>query len=465
MVPLEIRAAQALSSEVSLDKLSHRLMTIIAENAGAERGALILKRESGAAIVAELSLLGEVHVAASPVPVDESADLSKEIVSHVFRTRESVILTDATTEGPFTADPYIVRRRPKAVLCMPLLQTGEVAGAIYLENNLVPDAFTARRAELLRVLCAQMAISIDNARLHADLEQKVGERTRALQEAQARLEQLEKDATELQVAGGFAHEMRNALVAAKLMLFKIYRETPGADAWSASVDNSKRLLELFATIQEHIPGPVLPSVVTTMQEINATEQGIDAALQQIKRSIERGLGITYLILDYAQIGRVNRGAGLVSVTDLVTTIVQELADDFATHCISVDVDVAPGCSLRGDEVHFHSILKNLVSNARDALLEVRENGVRALSIRAVEDAARVVISVQDTGVGMPLDQHDKIFEPFFSTKPTTGTGLGLGMVRKFTSLYGGTIEFDSVPQRGTTFRVILPKERRGAAIL
>jgi signal transduction histidine kinase len=113
-------------------------------------------------------------------------------------------------------------------------------------------------------------------------------------------------------------------------------------------------------------------------------------------------------------------------------------------------------------LHHHSIVDNLVRNARDALLDRKGEGPRRLLIELVEGASGWVLRVEDTGSGIAAEHRERIFEPFFSTKPNTGTGLGLGVVRKLVGLYGGTIEVESEVGRGTVFVIELPRGERGS---
>jgi predicted ATPase/signal transduction histidine kinase len=164
-VPSIVKASQALSSEITLDKLLLRLMNIVAENAGAERGALVLNRQGALVVAAEFNVREGARLSEPPLPITESEALSQAIVTYVLRTRESVILSDAYREGAFMTCAYVTRVKPKAVLCAPLVQTGEVKGVLYLENNLVAGAFTAERLSVLEVLATQAAISLENALL------------------------------------------------------------------------------------------------------------------------------------------------------------------------------------------------------------------------------------------------------------------------------------------------------------
>jgi len=165
-----MKASQAISSEITSDRLLDQLMKIVIENAGAQKGLLIL--ESGGRLLVEAEgTLGEDDITVLPsVPVEKKDNLSPAIVNYVARTREYLVLNDAALEGEFTNDPYIRACRPKSILCAPIIHKSELAGIFYLENNLAAGAFTAQRVEVLRLLSSQIAISLENAGLYANLE-------------------------------------------------------------------------------------------------------------------------------------------------------------------------------------------------------------------------------------------------------------------------------------------------------
>jgi predicted ATPase/class 3 adenylate cyclase len=163
-----LKASQAISGEIVLDKLLATLMKIVIENAGAQRGYLLLDKEGTWAIEAEGTVIeNEAEVTAlQSIPVGQVANLPHAIVNFVARTKESVVLNDAAGEGIFTQDPYIIQNQPKSILCSPLINQGKLNGILYLENNLTTGAFTWERQEVLNLLSGQAAISIENARLY-----------------------------------------------------------------------------------------------------------------------------------------------------------------------------------------------------------------------------------------------------------------------------------------------------------
>lgn len=167
-----IKASQAISGEIMLGTLLEKLMEIVIENAGAQTGFLILEKEGQLVIEAEGRVdKTEVTVLQSiPVGAAENPDLSVAIVNYVYRTRENVVLNNATEAGPFTQEAYVLQNRPVSILCTPLINQGKLGGILYLENKATVGAFTPARLELLKLLSAQIAISIENARLYTDVE-------------------------------------------------------------------------------------------------------------------------------------------------------------------------------------------------------------------------------------------------------------------------------------------------------
>ena len=167
-----IKVSQAVSGEIIPDKLIGTLMRMAVEHAGAQRGLLILPRRARQYIVAEATTVGEAVVVRQAEEPLEGAALPASIVHYVVRTRESVILDDASTQNPFSADAYIDRGHIRSILCLPLIKQAELVGVLYLENNLAPHVFMPARVTLLELLASQAAISLENTRLYVELEER-----------------------------------------------------------------------------------------------------------------------------------------------------------------------------------------------------------------------------------------------------------------------------------------------------
>jgi len=179
-----IKATQAISSEVKIDKLFTKLMATLIENAGAEQGCLILIGEQSG----ELTVAARAHVALEipdagrALALEDASELCAEIVRYVARTQDTVVVDHAARDPSYADYAYIRRNGVKSLLCMPVLNQGKLVAILYAENNATTRAFTAQRLSLLQIIASQAAISLSNAQLYDKLEEKVAERTLELQE-------------------------------------------------------------------------------------------------------------------------------------------------------------------------------------------------------------------------------------------------------------------------------------------
>ncbi len=174
-----LKVSQVVSGEIVLDKLIDTLLRTALEQAGAERGLLVLAREGEPRLEAEATTDGDaIVVRRCDHPVAKTV-LPETVLHYVLRTRESVILDDAAAQPLFAADPYIRQREARSILCLPLISQTKLIGVLYLENNLVSHVFTPARIAILQFLASQAAISLENARLYTDLLQENRERQAA----------------------------------------------------------------------------------------------------------------------------------------------------------------------------------------------------------------------------------------------------------------------------------------------
>lgn len=175
-----MKASRVISEHLVLDDLLREMMRIIIESTGAQKGWLLRPKEGGWVIDAEGNAEeDEVKVLHSiPLEPDDPttpAFLPISIIHYVIRTKEPILLQNASREGHFTHDPYILQHQVKSVLCTPLIKHGKISGVIYLENDLVSSVFTPARLKVLDMLSAQMAISIENASLYKQLREALNQ--------------------------------------------------------------------------------------------------------------------------------------------------------------------------------------------------------------------------------------------------------------------------------------------------
>ncbi|MBU1249295.1 MAG: PAS domain S-box protein, partial [Proteobacteria bacterium] len=163
-----VKGSQAISGEIVLSRLVETLMRTVLENAGAQKGLLILAHGDELTVKARARVIGQkVKVSQEKLPSLESV-LAVSMLNYVKRTGEIVIVDDASEPNLFSPDPYIKANNPISVLCLPLLRQAQMVGMLYLENNIIRGAFTKQRIAVLELLAAQAAISLENAALYLE---------------------------------------------------------------------------------------------------------------------------------------------------------------------------------------------------------------------------------------------------------------------------------------------------------
>jgi PAS domain S-box-containing protein len=190
-----VKATQAISGRIVLDEVIDTLLHVVLEHAGAQRGVLLLARAGGVLLPAAQAQVHEqeIEVRLQRGEAGAPPDLPASLLNYVQRSRERVLLADATQPHPFSADPCFAQAPPRSLLCLPIVRQAALIGLLYLEHRTLPDAFTAERLDVLDLLAGQAAISLENAALYAELRQENLERQRAdaaLRDSEARFRRL-----------------------------------------------------------------------------------------------------------------------------------------------------------------------------------------------------------------------------------------------------------------------------------
>ncbi|MBD3883626.1 AAA family ATPase [Phormidium tenue FACHB-886] len=170
-----MKAAEAISSELALDRLLENLLHIILENAAAQKGCIILERDRQLFIEVADTDQQETVIVLQSIPVETSRTVPVTLIQYVARTQHPLVLSDAIREPISAVDPYVQETQPKSILCAPILYQGKFIGLVYLENNLATGAFTHDRLQLIQMLTTQAAIAIENARLYAREQEKINQ--------------------------------------------------------------------------------------------------------------------------------------------------------------------------------------------------------------------------------------------------------------------------------------------------
>jgi predicted ATPase/signal transduction histidine kinase len=164
-----VKVSQAVSAEIDFDKLIRILMETALEHAGGERGLLILPRGEDMWIEAEATTAQDRVVVHRPNTRVAPSALPESVYHYVIRTKDSVLLDDASKQDPFAMDEYVLQNKSRSILCLPLIKQANLIGVLYVENNLTSQVFTPARIAVLRLLASQAATSLENARLYSDL--------------------------------------------------------------------------------------------------------------------------------------------------------------------------------------------------------------------------------------------------------------------------------------------------------
>ncbi|GET36997.1 trifunctional serine/threonine-protein kinase/ATP-binding protein/sensor histidine kinase [Microseira wollei] len=453
-----VKSSQAIAREIILENLLSQLIKILLENAAAQKGFLLLLKDDQLYIEASGTATDDVVKVLQSIPVATCDDLPLSVINYVKRTQENLVLNNATVTEPFNADVYIQECQPKSILCLPILYQSKLQGILYLENNLAVGAFTNSRIEVLQLLCSQAAISLENARLYAQLaeyshtlEEKVAARTAELKAAQKQIIAQEKLASLGTLTAGVAHELKNPLnfvnnfaelsvELAEELLAEIENQAEPLDAniLNYTKETLSDLKENIAIIQQH--GQRADRIIHNMMQHARTDSNtrqptnlnalLDQAVQlayHSRRSKNNNFNVT-IYKDYDDsIGLLN----LVSA-DLNRAFINIIDNA----CYAVEAK----------QKHFEAQMGNSGETFTPTLWVKTQNKGEVVEIR-----------IRDNGIGIAPDLIDKIFHPFFTTKPAgDGTGLGLSLTYDIIVGHpGGTLNVESELGEYTEFIISL----------
>ena len=449
-MPTLIAASQTLSGEIELDKLVTALLKISLANAGATKCVLLLKQEQYLQVVALVEEGQEPELLPS-IPLESSQDVAISLVNTVKRSLKPLVIVNARVSPQVAGDIYIQKHRPKSILCIPILNQGQLIGILYLENNLTVGAFTSDRIEVLNLLASQAAISLENARLYQQSQQAFTH----LKQAQLKIVQSEKMSALGNLVAGVAHEINNPVG------FLVGNIQPALDY----IKDLFGLLDLYQQkypqlepeIQEEIENidldyirEDLPKLIGSMREGVKRIRDISTSLRTFSRAdtnypvacnIHDGIDSTIMILKHRLKANETRPE---------IKVIREYGNLPQVECYAGQLN---------------QVFMNLLGNAIDALEESNQGRHYAgianqitIKTEIDGDKKQAVIRIKDNGVGMSEAVREKIFDDLFTTKEVgKGTGLGLAIAKSIVvEKHGGAIEVNSVLREGTEFAIVLP---------
>jgi len=439
-----ISAAHVIAGERDPAALKRKLMRIALANAGADRGFLILEKEGALVIEARAEEGGEFSELPS-LPLDatgtdgESLPIARAIVDYTVRLGKPVVLADACADAQFGRDPGILAQRTRSLLCLPLIHGGKLAGLLYLENRLACGAFVPAHVRVLEILSSQMAIAIENAHIHRHLDELVRTRTAELEAANGKLQNEIAERIEIAAA------------------LKVARE----EAVAATQAKSDFLARMSHEIRTPMNAVLGLGELILRTELTPKQRDY---VKKLSSSANVLLGIINDILDFSKIeaGRMtveHEAFVLREVLDNLANVIVGQAEEKGLEILFACGDGVPE-RLLGDPLRLGQVLINLAGNA----VKFTERGEVVIEIACVGGGdlpQRLRFAIRDTGIGMSAAQMERLFQPFQQadesiTRRFGGTGLGLAISRQLVELMGGSLEVESVPGAGTTFRFELP---------
>ena len=438
-----VKASQTIASQVKYEDVLKSLMHITIENAGAERGYLLLDKGDQLYVEAlGISGLEDIEILPS-VPLSEVKSIPISVINYCWRSEEIVVENDALNEGQFTADPCITENEILSVMCLPISAVGKTSGLLYLENRLIKGVFNKNRIDLLQMLSGQIGISIENAILYGNLEEKVQERTKEIEKtlaelkaAQAQLIQSEKMASLGELTAGIAHEIQNPLNFVN-NFSEVSNELIDEMKEELAVGNNQLANEIAEDIKQNLEkinhhGKRAGDIVKGMLQHSRTSSGVKEPTNI------NALADEYLRLAYHGLRAKDKSFNADFKTDFDETL--------------------PKISVIPQDIG--RVLLNLINNAFYAAPLPPEGGFKdpnyvhkptvivKTSYLPPSGGTRgaCLVGVSDNGPGIPAHIVDKIFQPFFTTKPTgQGTGLGLSLSYDIVKAHGGELKVETKP--------------------
>ncbi|MEO8804776.1 MAG: AAA family ATPase [Burkholderiaceae bacterium] len=418
------KATQAIAAEIELDALLAQLMHIAIENAGAERGALVLEGEDGPKVHALDPL--DAPLGSEAVPLETSCSVPIGIVNYVRRTARSVVLAQADADEQHGADPYVLRCKPRSLLCVPVQRQARLVGVLYLEHSRVGGAFTADRIRTLQVLSTQAAISLENARLFARQKEEIAERERAQAQLAAALAEVERMSVQLEA------------------------------------ENSYLRRDLIANVSHDLRTPLV-SIRGYLEVLAAKGDSLDLPKRQsyLATAVRQTEHLGTLIDDLFELAKLDfKGISLQRESFQLAELASDVLQKFQLLADGKQIALRLAADPKLPRVHadlslIERVLDNLVGNA----LKFTSNG-GCVSISLSADARAVRVCVDDDGAGIPKADLPFIFDRFYRAPGGRdgsggGAGLGLAITKRILELHGGDIAAQS-GETGATFRFELP---------
>ncbi len=404
--------------EVEEDVLLNKIMNVVLESSGAQHGYLLIEENGNLIIRAESHITEKDMVKTKNQKFEDSKDICHAIVRYVHRTKEMLILENASGKGEFKDNLEVQAMKLRSVLCLPVIKQNNLIGILYLENRLFDAAFTVEKTNMTKLFTYEAAISLENVRLmekmkraeaalkrHREhLEEMVEKRTHQLNKMQKDLLIAERLAILGQLAGGISHEIRNPLNVISTSAYYLKMKIGRADK----------------KIKEHIE-----HIETEVKNSTAIIDSI-LSLSGMKEPRKQEIDLVYVINE------------AITRSEIPKTV--KITRHIPKGEIIINADKEQLF------IAFHNIIKNAVqamANKGKLTIKVSKKNTKYVKLLFI-----------DTGIGISRENSGKLFQPLFTTKPR-GIGFGLLICKMIAEKHNGSISIKSETGKGTTVTLTL----------
>ncbi len=451
-----LKVSIALTSVAEPEKTAHKILNILINSSGAESGYIINTKGQTFSVIAE------------QCPKSKIFFLPSLLLSTCFSTKKTITSNSPEYFPIAETDDYLKSQRPKSVLCLPIIFPAKLDTTLllYLESTQVHGLFTGSILKMIDLLAKHARVALENALLYQQLNRKIQERTARLRlqnqtlqqqkltlestliklkDTQSQLIHAEKMASLGQLTAGIAHELNNP----------VNFIGSGIDALNELLDDITQLLKLYESITPKNLDKKLSEIADFKKEIDYSElhHGVIMLEENIQTGLRRSREIIDGLLSFSRME--HGGFQKAQLTDIIENSLIILHNQYKNR-IKISRHYKANPELECQEGRLGQVFMNLLSNAIQAIPNKGKIDIRT-SLGTFHNEACAVISISDSGTGIPDELQQKIFDPFFTTKPVgKGTGLGMSISLGIIKSHRGEIRLKSQLGKGSTFVLKLP---------
>ncbi len=443
-----IKATLTLSKELSMAELIRNILTIALENAGAQRCILLLNDTHD-----NYFIEGEIYV-------KENMLIAQHIQAHFLLSKmDNIPMSVIQSVINQQQEQLINPNNTSSLLCLPILLQQRLVGILYFEHNDSAGVFHQQRQELLKLLASQAAISIENARLYENMEEKIKERTDKLEKAQAKLLLRSRQAGMAEIAQEVMHNIGNALTPLKVST-QISLSTIKDNTLRANISRAFTPI-IEALEQSHLPDKTrfIKILDIIPQNLNEEHQQLENHLIQINERVEHIEKIIHLQSQYTDIENMTEN---LDINQVLLDSINMLGDILHTDSIEISTQFATLPPYQGEKHQLLQVFVNLIKNAHEAIIEqMPAQGILTITTEYIQQTTTPTIKItfKDNGCGFTNELKSLLFNYAYTTKKT-GTGVGLHVSGNYINKIHGQLTANSEGKgKGAVFTVLLPLKK------